>query len=116
MSVAAGSPGLEKGVGNFALIDTLRQWGIHHYSGVNGGGVIHVTKYLEPLTLPSQITDGVPRFLTMGEYASGFMPLGYYLASGRIACSITTTGAATKLGSSGITESCTTSLPCSSSP
>ncbi len=111
MSVAAGSPGLEKNVGNFALIDTLRQWGIRHYSGVNGGGVIHVTKYLEPLTRPSQITDGIPRFLTMGEYVSGFMPLGYYLASGRIAGSITTTGAATKLGSSGITEAKLHNIP-----
>ena len=111
MSVAAGSPGLEKNVGNFALIDTLCQWGVRHYSGVNGGGVIHVTKYLEPLTRPSQITDGIPRFLTMGEYVSGFMPLGYHLASGRIACSITTTGAATKLGSSGITDAKLHNIP-----
>jgi acetolactate synthase-1/2/3 large subunit len=109
--MAAGSPGLEKNVGNFVLIDTLRQWGVHHYTGVNGGGVVHVSKYLEPLTDPSQITDGVPRFLTMGEYASGFMPLGYYLASGRIACSITTTGAATKLGSSGITDAKVHNIP-----
>ena len=111
MSIAAGSPGLEKNVGNFALIDTLRQWGIRHYSGVNGGGVIHVTKYLEPLTHPSQITDGVPRLLTMGEYVSGFMPLGYHLATGRIAGSITTTGAATKLGSSGITDAKVHNIP-----
>lgn len=111
MSITAGSPGLEKNVGNFALIDTLRQWGIRHYSGVNGGGVIHVTKYLEPLTHPSQITDGVPRLLTMGEYVSGFMPLGYHLATGRIAGSITTTGAATKLGSSGITDAKVHNIP-----
>ena len=111
MSIEAGSPGLGKDVGNFALIDTLNQWGVTHYSGVNGGGVIHITKYLEPLTHPSQITDGVPRFLTMGEYASGFMPLGYYLASGRVACSITTTGAATKLGSSGITDAKLHNIP-----
>jgi len=109
--MAAGSPGLEKTVGNYALIETLRQWGITHYSGVNGGGVIHVTKYLEPLTAMSQIADGVPRFLTMGEYVSGFMPLGHYLASGRVAGSITTTGAATKLGSSGITEAKLHNLP-----
>jgi acetolactate synthase-1/2/3 large subunit len=108
---AIGSPGLEKNVGNFALIDTLREWGVVHYSGVNGGGVVHVTKYLVPLTDLSQVTDGVPRFLTMGEYVSGFMPLGYYLASGRIACSITTTGAATKLGSSGITDAKLHNIP-----
>ena len=111
MSIEAGSPGLERNVGNFALIDTLRQWGIYHYSGVNGGGVVHVTKYLVPLTDLSQLTDGIPRFLTMGEYASGFMPLGYYLASGRIAASITTTGAATKLGSSGITDAKLHNIP-----
>jgi acetolactate synthase-1/2/3 large subunit len=111
MSYEAGSPGLEKTVGNFALIDALREIGIIHYSGVNGGGVVHVTKYLVPLTELSQVTDGVPRMLTMGEYASGFMPLGYYLASGRIAGSITTTGAATKLGSSGITEAKLHNIP-----
>ncbi|MGH7429895.1 MAG: hypothetical protein ACREJ4_16275, partial [Candidatus Methylomirabilaceae bacterium] len=75
MSYEAGSPGLEKTVGNFALIDALRQLGVIHYTGVNGGGVVHVTKYLVPLTELSQATDGVPRLLTMGEYASGFMPL-----------------------------------------
>ncbi len=106
-----GGPGLEKNVGNFALIETLRQWGICHYTGVNGGGVVHVTKYLSPLTDLSQAMDGVPRLLTMGEYASGFMPLGYYLASGRIAGSITTTGAATKLGSSGITDAKLHNIP-----
>lgn len=108
---AFGSPGLEKNVGNFELIDTLREWGIIHYSGVNGGGVVHVTKYLVPLTDLPQVMDGVPRMLTMGEYVSGFMPLGYYLASSRIACSITTTGAATKLGSSGITDARLHNIP-----
>ena len=111
MSYEAGSPGLETTVGNFALIDALRQLGIHHYTGVNGGGVVHVSKYLIPLTDLSQVRDGIPRMLTMGEYASGFMPLGYYLASGRIAGSITTTGAATKLGSSGITEAKLHNIP-----
>jgi len=110
-TTVVGGPGLERNVGNFALIDTLRQWGVVHYSGVNGGGVVHVTKYLVPLTDLSQVTDGIPRFLTMGEYVSGFMPLGYYLASGRIAASITTTGAATKLGSSGITDAKLHNIP-----
>jgi acetolactate synthase-1/2/3 large subunit len=110
-ATVVGSPGLEKTVGNFALIDTLREWGVIHYSGVNGGGVVHVTKYLVPLTDLSQVVDGIPRFLTMGEYVSGFMPLGYYLATGRVACSITTTGAATKLGSSGITEAKLHNIP-----
>jgi acetolactate synthase-1/2/3 large subunit len=39
------------------------------------------------------------------------MPLGYHLATGRIAGSITTTGAATKLGSSGITDAKVHNIP-----
>ncbi|HEV8663464.1 MAG TPA: thiamine pyrophosphate-binding protein, partial [Candidatus Methylomirabilis sp.] len=91
------SSGSDRNSGNFALIEALRRWGVTFYSRVNGGGVIHVTKHLQPFADLSQATDGIPRFLTMSEYVSGFMPLGYYLASGRIAGSITTTGAATKL-------------------
>ncbi len=111
MSYEVGSPGLETNVGNFALIDTLREWGIVHYAGVNGGGIIHTTKYLLPLTGMAQLTDGVPRMLTMGEYAAGFVPMGYYLASGRVGCCFTTTGAATKLGASGITEAKVHDIP-----
>jgi len=37
---------LEQTSGNFALIDTLRKWGITFFSGVNGGGLIHVAKHL----------------------------------------------------------------------
>jgi acetolactate synthase-1/2/3 large subunit len=95
---------LEHSSGNFALIETLRKWGITFYSGVNGGGLIHVTKHLEPFLDLDQIGDGVPRMQTMSEYVAGFVPLGYYLASGRVAGCLTTTGAATKLGSSGITD------------
>ena len=111
MTIKAGTPGLETHVGNYALIETLREWGIVHYAGVNGGGIIHTTKYLEPLTEMSQITDGVPRMLTMGEYASGFVPIGYYMASGNVGCCFTTTGAATKLGASGITEAKVHDIP-----
>ncbi|MBI2080699.1 MAG: thiamine pyrophosphate-binding protein, partial [candidate division NC10 bacterium] len=110
MAMTVGS-GSDRNSGNFALIEALRRWGVTFYSGVNGGGVIHVTKFLEPFTDLAQIGDGTPRFLTMSEYTSGFVPLGYYLASGRIAASITTTGAATKLGSSGITEAKLHNIP-----
>src|SRR5437879_10530831 len=95
---------LERSSGNFWLIETLRRWGVTAYAGVNGGGLIHVAKHLEPFSDLSQATDGAPRMLTMGEYVAGFVPLGYYLASGRIAGCITTTGAATKLGRSGMTD------------
>lgn len=90
--------------GNSFLIDTLHQWGITLFAGVNGGAVLHINKFLNPLLNLSQCHDGVPRLFTMSEYAAGFIPIGYYLASHRIAGCIATTGAATKLISSGISE------------
>ena len=102
---------LEQTSGNFALIDTLRKWGVTFFSGVNGGGLIHVAKHLQPFLGLEQVGDGTPRMQTMGEYVAGFVPLGYYLASGRIAGCLTTTGAATKLGSSGITDAKLHNIP-----
>lgn len=102
---------LDRSSGNFALIDTLRKWGVTFFSGVNGGGLIHVTKHLAPYLGLAQSGDAVPRMQTMSEYVAGFVPLGYYLASGRIAGCITTTGAATKLGSSGITDAKLHNIP-----
>src|SRR5256712_13325105 len=49
--------------------------------------------------------------LTMGEYVAGFVPLGHWLASGRIAGCVTTTGAATKLGGSGMTDAKLHNIP-----
>src|SRR6267143_2125157 len=89
---------MERTSGNFWLIETLRRWGITAYAGVNGGGLIHVAKHLEPLSDLSEATDGAPRMLTMGEYVAGFVPLVYYLAAGRSGGVSTTTGAATKRG------------------
>ncbi len=102
---------LDRSSGNFALIDTLRRWGITFFSGVNGGGLIHVTKHLEPFLGLQHGGDRVPRMQTMSEYMAGFVPLGYYLASGRVAGCLTTTGAATKLGSSGITDAKLHNIP-----
>jgi acetolactate synthase-1/2/3 large subunit len=102
---------MEKTSGNFHLVDTLRQWGISLFAGVNGGGLIHVTKHLQPFTDLSQANDGIPRLFTMSEYAAGFIPLGHYLASGRIAGCMTTTGAATKLGSSGLSDAKLHNIP-----
>jgi len=104
-------PPLEQTSGNFWLIETLRRWGITNYAGVNGGGLIHVTKHLQPFSDLSEARDGIPRMLTMGEYVAGFAPLGYYLASGRVAGCITTTGAATKLGGSGLTDAKLHNIP-----
>lgn len=102
---------LETTSGNYWLIETLRRWGITAYAGVNGGGLIHVTKHLQPLLDPTDVRDGAPRMLTMGEYVAGFVPVGYYLASGRVAGCITTTGAATKLGGSGLTDAKLHNIP-----
>jgi acetolactate synthase-1/2/3 large subunit len=83
------------------IIQILNNWGIRLYAGVNGGGVIHLLKYLDPL---DQGAIETPSFLTIGEYTAGFIPLGYYLSSGRIAASVATTGAATKLICCGLSD------------
>src|SRR2546429_9923247 len=102
---------LERSSGNFWLIETLRRWGITAYAGVNGGGLIHVAKHLEPLSDLSQATDGAPRMLTMGEYVAGFLPLGYYPASGRIRRLIPTTRPTTKFRPTGLTHGQRSYLP-----
>src|SRR5438128_12144799 len=56
-------------------------------------------------------TDTTPRMLTMGEYVAGFVPLGYWYATGKIAGCVTTTGAATKLGGSGMTDAKLHNIP-----
>lgn len=84
-----------------AIIATLNSWGITLYAGVNGGGVIHLLKYLDPL---DQVPVGSPSFLTIGEYTAGFIPLGYYLGSGKVAACVATTGAATKLICCGLSD------------
>lgn len=83
------------------LIDTLKSWGITLYTGVTGGGVIHYLKYLDTL---HDTSSGKPEFFTFGEYNAGFVPLGYYLASGKIAAAVATTGAATKLLACGLSD------------
>src|SRR2546429_9003973 len=88
---------LEHTSGNYWLIETLRRWGITTYAGVNGGGLIHVTKHLQPFSDLSETRDGVPRMLNMGEYVARFMPLGQYPASRPGAGCATPTGAPTQL-------------------
>src|SRR3989442_14405300 len=84
--------------GNAVLIETLRRWGIHFYAGVNGGGVVHVAKHLEPMYELPPPTDPTPRLLTLGEHVAGLVPLGSRDASGSIAGCLTAARAATKLG------------------
>jgi acetolactate synthase-1/2/3 large subunit len=49
--------------------------------------------------------------LSISEYVAGFVPIGHYIATQRIAACITTTGAATKLASSGITDAKMHNIP-----
>ncbi len=97
--------------GNSVVVDILRSWGVTFFAGVNGGGVVHVAKSFEPFDDPAQAHDGVSRLLTMSEYVAGFAPLGYWLASGRVAGCLTTTGAATKLGASGLSDAKLHNIP-----
>ncbi|OUL59874.1 thiamine pyrophosphate-dependent enzyme [Flavobacterium sp. AJR] len=86
---------------NQLIVNTLESWGISLYTGVTGGGVIHFLKYLNPYKRDSFNTT---EFLTFGEYSAGFVPLGYYLSTGKIAATVATTGAATKLISCGLSD------------
>jgi len=91
-----------------ALVATLESWGIEFCAGVTGGGTIRFLEKLAPL-YPGEETAGRRepeglRFLTLGEYAAGFVPLGSYLATGRIAAGVATTGAATKLLGCGLSD------------
>ncbi|OKH54582.1 hypothetical protein NIES2101_07165 [Calothrix sp. HK-06] len=96
--------------GNFALIKLLQSLGIKHYAGVNGGGVIKLAQHLLPLTHLSQVDESA-RMLTMNEYIAGFVPLGSFLATGTLAGTILTTGAATKLGLCGLSEAKLHNIP-----
>lgn len=89
-----------------ALVATLDSWGVELCAGVTGGGTIRFLEHLPPLR-PGEDAAGDPegmKFLTLGEYAAGFVPLGSYLATGRIAAGIATTGAATKLLGCGLSD------------
>lgn len=83
------------------ISETLTSWGINMYSGVTGGGVIHYLKDIAPL---KGTAGDEPEFLNLAEYPAGYTTLGFYLASGRIAAAVATTGAATKLIGCGLSE------------
>lgn len=91
-----------------ALVATLESWGIEFCAGVTGGGTIRFLETLPPLQ-PGEDAAGASepdgmRFLSLGEYAAGFVPLGSWLASGRIGACVATTGAATKLLGCGLSD------------
>ncbi|WP_245249769.1 thiamine pyrophosphate-dependent enzyme [Vagococcus allomyrinae] len=82
------------------LIDYLSLLGIDSYAGVTGGGVVHYLKYLTPYQPAQQAAS----LFTISEYPAGFIPLGHYLATGKVSAAIATTGAATKLLSCGLSD------------
>lgn len=83
------------------LLDTLHRWGITHYAGMTGGGVIHFLKHINSFDIDN---TAEPSFFSIDEYSAGFIPLGYYLSNGKIAAALATTGAATKLLSCGLSD------------
>ena len=98
--------------GYLHLIETLRNWEISLFAGVTGGGIIHFTKHLSPYPGNSfEESENLNRFFNIGEYVAGFVPLGYYLASGKLAAAAATTGAATKLLGCGLTDAKLHNIP-----
>lgn len=94
---------------NTQVIRILHQWGINYFSGVNAGGISHITQHLTPYSL--DLNSKVPQFFSINEYVAGFLPIGSYLTSGKIAGCIVTTGAATKLVSSGMSDCKLANIP-----
>jgi hypothetical protein len=73
------------------ITEILRGYGISICAGVTGGGIIHFTKKMEPYR--KLRNREILSFFNVGEYAAGFLPLGYYLATGTVAAAAATTGA-----------------------
>jgi len=104
VGIGMNGPSLVDSTGNSKIIEILSSWGINLYAGVNGGGVIHLAKYLLPFEGLGQANDGIPRMLNIPEHVASYVPLGHYLATGRIAGGLFTTGGATLLGASGLLD------------
>jgi acetolactate synthase I/II/III large subunit len=96
--------GLDRGIGDFALVETLRSWGVRLYCGVGGGSIGNVVRYLEPLFEPGQLAGDQACMLSLGEYVAGFAPIGHYIASRRVAVACAVTGAGSKLISCGMSD------------
>ena len=104
-------PTLVDGSGNSKLIEILSSWGVNLYAGVNGGGIIHVAKHIEPFDGLDQAYDGSPRLFDVPEAVGGNIPIGYYIATGKIAASISTTGGATLYGAIGLANAKAHDIP-----
>jgi len=100
--------------GNSYILDFLKKSGVDIFFGVNGGGIIYITKNLNSIydyefRALKKIDKSL--FFTIPEYTAGFCPIGYYLSSKRISCTIITTGAATKLAGSGMSDARYMNIP-----
>lgn len=94
--------------GDHPLHLLLQDLDITFYAGVTGGGVIHLLKHIPVFQGIDQQSSS---FLSIGEYIAGFVPLGYFLASGKLACGLATTGAATKLLACGLSDAKLHNIP-----
>ncbi len=103
--------------GTEALLSLLRSCGIDTFSGVTGGGCFAIFNELEPihglrdLSKLSAGTLSTSGMFTIAEYVAGYVPLGYYLASGKVGGAILNTGAATRLAWSGISDARLHNIP-----
>ena len=78
--------------GNDYLLQRLINLGIHHYFGVNGGGIFSLTRQLPPYN-----TTAEKFYFSLHEYIAGFASIGHYLVHKQIAATLVTTGVAIKL-------------------
>jgi acetolactate synthase-1/2/3 large subunit len=101
---------VEPRIGYERLLDAMTEWGIRTCSGVTGGGLVHLLKYMDP-HVPHRTHGDQVEFFTIGEYAAGFVPLGHYLATGEIGAAAATTGAASKLVLCGLSDAKLHNIP-----
>ncbi|GLQ92835.1 thiamine pyrophosphate-dependent enzyme [Dyella acidisoli] len=101
---------VEPRIGYERLLDAMTEWGISMCSGVTGGGLVHLLKQMDPYVPHRARTEQI-EFFTVGEYVAGFVPLGHYLATGKIAAAAATTGAASKLLLCGLSDAKLHNIP-----
>lgn len=90
------------------LLLLLKDLNVTFYTGITGGGVIHFLKHIPQY---HNMDEHDYSFLSIAEYTAGFIPLGYFLASGKVACGVATTGAASKLIACGMSDAKMHNIP-----
>ncbi len=102
--------------GTEALLSLLRSYNIDNFSGVTGGGVLYICNELAPIHCLHDVSKlsgilSTSGLFTIAEYVAGYVPLGYYLASGKVGGCVLTTGAATRLAWSGLSDARSHNIP-----